>query len=138
MATKRNTDSRTPRSSARATTRRATPGLVDEVDEVDVSPADAQALEAEDDYITAELCGEEIQVVPPSRWRASWASLLSRGDLAGFVERAVHPDDVDLFWEIDPTNEEFGHFIGEVTRLAGEPQGNSRGRRASSRPTRRR
>lgn len=137
MANTSNT-SRKPRSGARAASRPATTRQkTDEADEQEVTAAQAQAIEAEG-YVTAVLCGEELQIMPPSAWRASWQSLLVQGQIAAFVELVVHPDDLEAFWEIDPTNTEFGEFIEDATRQAGESPGNSRGPAVSPRRTRRR
>lgn len=129
--------SRKPRSGARAASRPATTRPVEDIEEPDVTPAEAQEIEVEG-YVTAALCGEELQIMPPSAWRASWQSLLAQGQVAAFVELVVHPDDLEVFWDIDPTNTEFGEFIDDATRNAGESQGNSHGPAGPSRRTRRR
>lgn len=135
---KTTTSSRKPRTAARAASRPATRRAVEpDVDEVEVSAAEAQEIEA-DGYVTASLCGEGLRIMPPSAWRASWASLLGTGQVAAFVEMTVHPDDLDLFWEIDPTNQEFGEFVDDATQRAGESQGNSHGPATSPRRMRRR
>ncbi|MGW5633949.1 hypothetical protein [Streptomyces sp. NPDC003832] len=138
MAEARKTTSRKPRTAARAASRPAASRRAAEPDVAEEASA-SQAQEADaDGYVTALLCDEELQIMPPSLWRASWASLLAEGQVAAFVERTVHPDDLELFWEIDPTNAEFGEFIQDATRQGGESQGNSRGPAASPRRTRRR
>lgn len=124
---------RTARSASRPDTARRTV----EPDTDEVTAADAQEVEA-DGYVTASLCEEDLRIMPPSTWRASWATLLGQGQVAAFVELTVHPDDLDLFWEIDPTNQEFGEFIDDATRQAGETPGNSRGPATSPRRMRRR
>ena len=68
----------------------------------------------------------------------SRAALLSQGQIPAFVELVVHPEDVDAFWEIDPTNTELYEFIEDATRQSGESSGNSRGPGRSSRRTPRR
>lgn len=137
-APRKTATSRKPRTAARAASRPATSRRASEpdVDEVEVSAAEAQEIEA-DGYVTASLCDEDLRIMPPSAWRASWASLLGSGQVAAFVERTVHPDDLDLFWEIDPTNQEFGEFIDDATQRAGETPGNSRGPATSPRRMRR-
>ncbi|MER7507084.1 hypothetical protein ABTX82_01845 [Streptomyces lavendulae] len=102
------------------------------------SAADAQEAEAEGHYITAPLAGKDVRVVPPGAWRQSWQRQLQQGLTDQFAEHVIHPDDVDLYYEIDPTNEEFGDFVAEAARLSGESLGKSRGPVASSRRTRRR
>jgi hypothetical protein len=120
-----------PAASRRATTPAA-------VEEVEVPPAEAQEIEAEGRHVTATLCDEDIRIIPPGAWRQSWQRLLNQGQIDAFAELVIHPDDLDLYFELDPTNEEFGDFVSESAQAAGEPLGNSRGPAPSSRRTRRR
>ncbi|MFD8577400.1 hypothetical protein ACFV1H_18955 [Streptomyces virginiae] len=112
--------------------------LPDEDYEPEVSPAEAQEAEAAGHYVTADLCGKAIRVIPPGAWRQSWQRQLSQGATDVFAEKVIHPDDLDLYFDIDPTNDEFGEFVGEAARLSGESLGKSRGPAASPRRTRRR
>lgn len=134
--------SRKPRTAARAASRPATvrraaePDV--EPDDVEVTEAEAQEIEAEGHYVTAELCGDEVRVVPPSAWRLSWQSLLANGQFYAFAEKVLHPDDYDFFVEVDPTNAEFEAFVGDAGEQAGESLGKSRPRSRSGRPMRRR
>ncbi|MFJ7998936.1 hypothetical protein ACIQ7D_17570 [Streptomyces sp. NPDC096310] len=105
-------------------------------DEADA--ATAQEIEAEGHYVTAELADEEIRIVPPGAWRQSWQTALSNANFTFFAEQVVHPDDLDLYFEIDPTNDEFEEFVAEAARRGGESLGKSRGPAGSSRRTRRR
>jgi hypothetical protein len=98
----------------------------------------AAETEAENDYVIAELCGEELRIIPPGSWRASWQALLTQGQIPAFVELTVHPDDLDLFWEIDPTSTEFYQFIEDAAHQAGESLGKLPGPARSSQRTRRR
>ncbi|MGW0905042.1 hypothetical protein [Streptomyces sp. NPDC002853] len=100
--------------------------------------AEAQAVEAEGHYITALLAGDEIRVVPPGAWRQSWQVQLASGQFAAFARHVLHPEDVDLYWEIDPTNDEFEAFVADAAGQSGESLGKSRGPAPSSRRTRRR
>jgi hypothetical protein len=109
-----------------------------EPDEPKVTPAEAQEIEAEGHYVTAELCGEEVQIIPPSAWRSSWQRMLNQGDLDGFAGKIFHPDDYDLYMELDPTIVEFMDFTQEAAARLGESLGNSHGPAPSSRRTRRR
>ena len=141
MATtpRKSTTSRKPRTAARAASRPATTRRTDDgVDEVEVSASEAQEIEAEGHYVTAMLCGEEVQVVPPAAWRASWQRMLRQGMIDEFAEKVFHPDDYDLYVELDPTMQEWAEFTEDATRQAGEGPGNSRGPAASSRRTPRR
>lgn len=140
MANTRTTSStsRKPRTAARAASRPATRKAASSAEEPEVTPAEAQAAEAEGHYITVELCGEEVQIVPPTAWRTSWQRLLNQGQIDAFAEKIFHPDDYELFLELDPTMAEWLEFTEEASRLSGESLGNSRGPAPSSRSTRRR
>ena len=140
--TSKNTSSRKPRTAARAASRPATrravePDVEPEVDEVEVSAAEAQEIEA-DGYVTAELCGQEVLVVPPSMWRTSWQRALNAGQIDTFAEKVLHPDDYEYYLEVDPTMNEWIAFVEDASARSGEPMGKSRGRSRSGRPTRRR
>jgi hypothetical protein len=136
---RKTTTSRKPRIAARAASRPTSRRAVEpDVDEVEVSAAEAQEIEAEGHYVTAELCGEEVQIVPPSAWRSSWQRMLSQGNLDGFAEKIFHPEDFELYLEIDPTIVDFLQFAQEVGERVGEGMGKSSGPVTSSRRTRRR
>ncbi|WP_069751566.1 hypothetical protein [Streptomyces sp. EN16] len=104
----------------------------------EATPAEAQEIEAEGHFVTAMLADEEIRIVPPGAWRQSWQTALSNANFTFFAEQVVHPDDLDLYFEIDPTNDEFEAFVAEAARRGGESLGKSRGPAGSSRRTRRR
>ncbi|KQX27567.1 hypothetical protein ASD97_25045 [Streptomyces sp. Root63] len=103
----------------------------------DATPAEAQEIEAEGHFVTAMLADEEIRIVPPGAWRQSWQTALSNANFTFFAEQVVHPDDLDLYFEIDPTNDEFEAFVAEAARRGGESLGKSRGPSGSSRRMRR-
>jgi hypothetical protein len=128
--------SRKPRSASRAAARPARREELD-VEDVDVSAAEAQEVEA-DGYVTAHLCGEEVQVIPPSMWRTSWQRALGQGQIDTFAEKILHPDDFDYYIEVDPTLQEWESFLAEAGSRSGEPLGKSRARSRSGRPTPRR
>lgn len=107
-------------------------------DAVEVTAAGAQEIEAEGHYVTADLCGEEVRIVPPSAWRISWQRMLTQGLIDGFAEKVLHPDDFDFFIELDPTAQEFQDFVTDAGEQSGEPLGKSGARSRSGRPTRRR
>lgn len=134
----RKSTSSKPRTAARAASRPAASRSVTEPDDADVSPSEAQEAEAEGRYISVELCGEDVQIVPPTAWRTSWQRLLNAGQIDAFAEKVFHPDDFELFVELDPTMEEWVDFTERASRMAGESLGNSRGPAPSSRRTRRR
>lgn len=132
--------SRKPRSASRAATRptrREEPDVEPEVEDVETSAAEAQEIEA-DGYVTAELCGEEVQVIPPSMWRASWQRALNQGQIDFFAQKILHPDDYEYYLEVDPMMEEWLSFVEDASNKAGESLGKSRARSRSGRPTRRR
>lgn len=135
--------SRKPRTAARAAsrpavTRRSAEPDLEPDDDVEVSEAEAQEIEAEGHYVTATLCGEEVQIIPPTVWRSSWQRMLNQGDFDGFAEKIFHPDDYEFYLESDPTIVEFMEFTQEAAALVGERLGNSHGPAPSSRRTRRR
>ena len=135
--------SRKPRTAARAasrpaTTRRPAGPDVEPDDDVEVTEAEAQEIEAEGHYITATLCGEDVRIVPPSAWRVSWNRMLMQGLIDEFAEKVLAPEDYEFFVEIDPTAEEFQDFVQEASEKSGEPLGKSGPRSRSGRPTRRR
>jgi hypothetical protein len=138
---KTTTSSRKPRTAARAASRPVTSRTATEpegLDEQDVTEAEAQEIEAEGHYVTADLCGEELRIIPPGAWRQSWHRLLNAGQFDSFAELVLHPDDVDAYFDIDPTNDEFSEFVGDAAEQSGESLGKSRGPVRSSRRTRRR
>lgn len=108
----------------------------EEVEETDA--AEAQEIEAEGHYVTAELAGEDLRIVPPGAWRQSWQKALAQGQFDFFAEQVIHPEDLDLYFEIDPTNDEFEAFVAEAASRSGESLGKSRGPARSSRRTPRR
>ena len=97
-----------------------------------MSAAEAQEAEAEGHYVSAALSGvddteEEVRIIPPGAWRQSWQRLLSSGQVDAFARLVLHPDDYDLYVDLDPTNEQFGEMVQEAAERAGEGLGNSRG-----------
>jgi hypothetical protein len=125
-----------PRTAARKATARTQSRRT--VEEPDVTPAEAQEIEAEGHYVTANLAGEDLRIIPPGAWRQSWQIALANGQFVYFAQQVMHPDDFDLYMEIDPTNDEFEEFIAEAARRAGESLGKSHGPAGSSRRTQRR
>lgn len=103
------------------------------------TPAEAQETEAETGhYVTASLAGKPVRIIPPGAWRMSWQRKLKAGDFDAFAEEVLHPEDFELYEELDPTNDQFSEFIADAAELAGEALGKSSGPRRSSRSTRRR
>ena len=140
MANERTTStSRKPRTAARAASRPAASrrAAVD-VEEPEVTPAEAQEIEAEGHYVTAEFCGEEVQIIPPTVWRISWQRMLNTGDFDGFAKAIFHPDDYEFYVATNPTILEFIEFTQTAAERIGESLGNSHGPAPSSRRTRRR
>ncbi|QLJ01543.1 hypothetical protein HZZ00_11240 [Streptomyces sp. NEAU-sy36] len=135
-----NSNSRKPRTAARSASRPSGPRGASEryVEEPEISEAEAQEAEAGDQYVTAELCGEQVQIVPPAVWRTSWSRMLNQGDLDGFAQAVLHPDDYELYLDLDPTITEFLAFTEDAGRRSGESLGKSRGPAPSSRRMRRR
>ncbi|MEU3613531.1 hypothetical protein ABZ725_14605 [Streptomyces sp. NPDC006872] len=125
-----------PRPAARKTAARAQSRP--RVPEPDVTEAEAQEIEAEGHYVTVELCGEDLRIIPPAAWRLSYQRLLNAGQVDAFIERVLHPDDVDLFVELDCTGAEFQQFIVDAGEQGGESLGKSPARSRSGKTMRRR
>lgn len=104
----------------------------------DVTPAEAQEIEAAGHYVTAQLCGKNVEVVPSGAWRQSTMRLLRAGDVDGFMECVLSPDSYDLYLDLDPTNDEVGEFANSAGDASGESVGKSSGPTASSRRMRKR
>ncbi|MDX2837981.1 hypothetical protein PV377_03005 [Streptomyces ipomoeae] len=141
--TRTSSTSRKPRTAARAASRPATsrPAVEpddDFDDEPDVSEAEAQEIEAVSKHVTGLLCGEEVRIIPPGAWRQSWQRLLNTGQVDAFAKIVLHPDDYEVYVDIDPTNDEFGELVNDAAMRAGESLGKSSGPAPSSRRTRRR
>ncbi|MFF7329640.1 hypothetical protein [Streptomyces sp. NPDC008150] len=107
--------------------------------------ANAQEAEAEldGDYVTVPLAGydgvtKDVRCVPSGRWRASTIRALNSGDIDTFMETNLHPDDYEIFEELDPDMDGFGKFVGDVSRISGESLGKSSGSSRSGSGTRRR
>ncbi|MCX4231989.1 hypothetical protein [Streptomyces ortus] len=132
--------SRKPRTAARSASRPPTRvgEPVEDFDEPEVTEADAQEVEAVENFVTGDLCGEEVRMIPPGAWRQSWQNLLNNGQVGAFMEIVLHPDDLEVFTDVDPTNDEVGDLINDVAQRSGESLGKSRGPAPSSKRTRRR
>lgn len=97
-----------------------------------------QELEALGDYVLVPLpnATAEVRVLPQIKWRMSVMRLLNEGDLDGWAEAVVHPDDLDDFMDADLNMGEFRDFSEEAARRSGDSLGKSSGRSRSSRGTR--
>ncbi|MEU2403438.1 hypothetical protein ACFWRZ_08250 [Streptomyces rubiginosohelvolus] len=137
-ANSRTTTRKTTAARPARTPRELAPAVREDDFDDEATPAEAQEIEAEGHYVTAVLADEEIRIVPPGAWRQSWQTALSNANFQFFAEQVVHPEDLDLYFEIDPTNDEFEAFVAEAARRGGESLGKSRGPAGSSRRTRRR
>ncbi|MBB1253169.1 hypothetical protein H3146_07265 [Streptomyces sp. OF3] len=108
----------------------------------ETTSADAQELEAAGiDYVTVQLTGydgtsRDVRAVPAPRWRSSALRSLNGGDMDGFMELVVHPDDYEVYEDLDPDMEAVGRFAADVAGASGEALGKSSGPRRSSRSTR--
>lgn len=112
--------------------------------ELDTAAAEAQEIEAEgDEYVIVPLTGydgvtKDVRCVPAGHWRSSSMRALRNGDIDAFMERTLHPDDYEIFEDLDPDMEGFNKFADDAGRLSGEALGKSSGPRPSSRSTRKR
>jgi hypothetical protein len=104
----------------------------------EVTPAETQEIEATGHYVTAPLCGKDMEVVPPGAWRQSWQRKLKAGDMDAFLEEVLSPASYDLYLDLDPTNDEIGEFLNDAGEASGEPVGKSSGPKGSTKGTRKR
>jgi hypothetical protein len=103
-----------------------------------VTPAEAQETEAAGHYVTAELCGKTLEIVPSGAWRQSAMRMLREGDLDSFMDQVLSPDSYDLYLDLDPTNDQVGEFVNAAGEASGESVGKSSGPSRSPRRTRKR
>lgn len=104
----------------------------------EVTPAEAQEIEASGHYVTADLCGKTLETVPSGAWKQSTMRMLRTGNIDVFMERVLSPDSYDLYLDLDPTNDEVGEFVNDAGEKSGEPVGKSSGPTASQKRTRKR
>ncbi|WP_392750547.1 hypothetical protein [Streptomyces sp. LN590] len=107
-------------------------------EKTDVTPAEAQEIEATGHYVTGELCNEKLQIVPAGAWRQSTMRKLKANEMDDFMEDVLSPESYEAYLDLDPTNDELGEFINAAGESSGESVGKSNGPRASSRSTRKR
>lgn len=107
-------------------------------EKTDVTPAEAQEIEATGHYVTAELCNEKLQIVPAGAWRQSTMRKLKANEMDDFMEDVLSPDSYEAYLDLDPTNDELGEFINAAGESSGESVGKSSGPSRSSRTTRKR
>ena len=103
----------------------------------DVTPAEAQEIDALSDYVTVPLADEQLRVKSPSKWRPSYLRAMRQGDFDTWAEGVVHPDDLEAFIDADPTFEEINDFAAAAGNATGESLGKSPVRARSSRGSRR-
>lgn len=104
----------------------------------EVTPAEAQKIEANGHYVTATLCGKELEAMPAGTWRQSTMRKLRAGDMDAALEDILSPDSYETYLDLDPTNDEIGEFLNEAGEGSGESVGKSSGPKGSPRSTRRR
>lgn len=101
------------------------------------TPADAQEIEATGHYVTVDLCGKPLEVVPAGAWRQSSMRKLRVGDMDGFLEDVLSPDSYELYLDLDPTNDDLNEFMEKTGSSSGDSLGKSSGPTRPSRTTRR-
>ncbi|MGP3750893.1 hypothetical protein [Streptomyces sp. IBSNAI001] len=104
----------------------------------DITPAEAQEIEATEEYGTATLNGVDLRVKPVTKWRPSYLRALRQADYDGWAAGVLHEDDVAVFIELDATIDEINDFTAQAMESTGEAPGKSGGRTKSSRSTRKR
>lgn len=110
--------------------------------------ARAQEIEAAtpDGYVSAVLTGTvdgldvdaDVLALMPGRWKASTMRILREGEMDAFMEAILTVDGYETYLELDPTQDQLGEFMADLSRVAGETVGKSSGRPGSSRRTRKR
>lgn len=105
---------------------------------LEVTPAEAQEAEAAGHYVSAELCGKALEVIPSGAWRQSAMRMLREGDLDGFLEEVLSPESYDIYLDLNPTNDEVGEFVNGAAEASGESVGKSSGPNRSQRRMRKR
>ena len=106
--------------------------------EPEVTPAEAQEVEAKGHYVPAVLCGSDVDIVPTGAWRQSSMRKLRAGDMDAFMQDILSPDSYDLYLDLDPTNDEVNDFMEEAGAVSGESLGKSSGPTGSPGSTRKR
>jgi hypothetical protein len=104
----------------------------------EVTPAEAQEIEASGHYITLEMCGKPMEVIPSGAWRQSSMRLLKAGEMDDFLEDVLSPESFDLYMDLNPTNDEINTFLEDSGAASGESVGKSSGPTRSQRRTRKR
>jgi hypothetical protein len=102
------------------------------------TPAQAQEIEATEEYGTAQLCGVDLRIKPVTAWRPSYLRALRQADYDGWAVGVLHEDDVETFIDLDATFDEINAFTTAAMESVGETPGKSGARSASSKSTRRR
>jgi hypothetical protein len=100
--------------------------------------AEAQETEALGHYVTADLCGKSLEIIPSGAWRQSSMRCLKTGEMDDFFADVLSPDSYEIYLDLDPTNDQLGEFVNAAAQAAGEPVGKSSGPTASSRRMRKR
>ncbi|MDH6625728.1 hypothetical protein M2271_003539 [Streptomyces sp. LBL] len=106
--------------------------------ETTTTPAEAQEIEANGEFVTAKLGEATLRVKTIEHWRPSYLRALRQGDYDAWAEGALHPDDVTAFIDADATFAEINDFTSSAMESAGETPGKSGARTRSSRTTRKR
>ncbi|MBL1098920.1 hypothetical protein [Streptomyces coffeae] len=70
---------------------------------------------------TGVLCGQELEVLPVSKWRSSTMNALQNGDLESWAHAALTPEGYETWQEIDPTMEEIAEFFTSMNGQPGMP-----------------
>jgi len=116
-----------------------TAAAADAVVATDAPPADGK--EPPEGTVTVHLCvengepgGEPVRILPARMWRGTAMRALNSGDFDRWAELCLFGDDyMDVWHDLDPTNEEMMAFAREYRKVAGESLGQSRAVRRSAR-----
>ncbi|MEW1551363.1 hypothetical protein [Streptomyces tsukubensis] len=104
----------------------------------EITPDEAQEMEATDGYGVAPLCGSDLRVKSVNHWRPSYLRALRQGDYDTWAAGVLHEDDVQTFMDLDATFAEINDFTTAAMESVGENPGKSGARSASRKTTRKR
>ena len=67
----------------------------------------------------------QLRVLPPLDWRQTAMDGMRAGSYNAWARGALHPDDVDKWLELDPTNRQVVAFFNAYKDAAGQAPGES-------------
>jgi hypothetical protein len=99
--------------------------------------AQAPASPSSDEPIVGTLCGQEVEVLPVSKWRRTAMAALRTGDIDTWADLCLTDDGYDVWEELDPTMGEIAEFFAsfgdEMAAVDIVPPGGNRAQRRQRR-----